>query len=223
MVSPVLLALDYRDIEEARAMAATMSAHVAGFKVGLELVLSAGPKVIAIIGSLGLPVFADAKLHDIPNTVAGAARALGGWGARWVTVHGSGGAEMIEAAVDGLGDPSGVLVVTVLTSHDAATLGQTGVAGGVTEQVSRIAALARSSGAGGVVCPPGEVTAVKLVDADLTVVTPGIRGSGSRHDQRQVSTPRQALEAGADYLVIGRAVTRSPDPVAALAELLGAP
>jgi orotidine-5'-phosphate decarboxylase len=127
---------------------------------------------------------------------------------------------MIEAAVDGLGDPSGVLVVTVLTSLEPDDLVETGVAADVGAQVSRIASLAHRAGAGGVICPPNEVRAAKLAGPGLTIVTPGIRGAGSHHDQRLVAAPRDALEAGADYLVIGRAVTAHPRPIEALETLL---
>jgi orotidine-5'-phosphate decarboxylase len=226
MVSPVLLALDYPDLNQARSMAMKMAQHVAGFKVGLELILAEGAHSIGEVASIGLPVFADVKLHDIPNTVAGATRAVAGWGARWVTVHGIGGGEMIEAAVEGFesagGPTDGVLVVTVLTSLDDLSLVETGVSDDVRGQVARITSLASRSGAGGVVCPPNEVGTAKTAAGELTVVTPGIRGGGSHHDQKLVTTPKAALEAGADYLVVGRAVTASPDPVAALRSLMGA-
>jgi orotidine-5'-phosphate decarboxylase len=222
MVSPVLLALDFPDLDRAKSMAVRMAHHVAGFKVGLELILAEGTHSIGEVGSVGLPVFADVKLHDIPNTVAGASKALARWGARWVTVHGTGGGEMIEAAVDGFGAADGVLVVTVLTSLDDLTLVATGVSDDVGGQVARITSLASRSGAGGVVCPPNEVGTAKATARELTVVAPGIRGLGSHHDQRLVTTPKAALEAGADYLVVGRAVTASPDPVAALMSLMEA-
>jgi orotidine-5'-phosphate decarboxylase len=220
VVSPILVALDVPDASRARRLAEDLAGYVGGFKVGLELMMAEGPGMIEEIAGLGLPVFADAKLHDIPNTVSGAARQLGRHGARWLTVHGSGGAEMIEAAVAGLGEGSGVaggvLAVTVLTSLDKEALSAIGVDGGVGDQVARLSVLAAGAGAEGVVCAVGEISRVREVSGALTVVTPGIRPEGSEgDDQRRPATLSSALSAGADYVVVGRAITAAPDPVEA--------
>lgn len=224
MVSPVLLALDFSDLERARSLASRLIEHVAGYKVGLELLMAEGPRAVTEIAGLGLPVFADAKLHDIPTTVRGAASGLSRAGARWVTAHASGGRQMLEAAIDGMSDgpaeASGILAVTVLTSMDAEDLISVGVAGSMEHHVQQLASLASGSGAEGVICSPHEIATVKEVSPDLLAVTPGIRTSGaSRDDQKRAMTPEAALEMGADLLVIGRSITAAPDPVTAAAEI----
>lgn len=230
MVNPILVALDLPDLDEAEEMARRLEGHVGGFKVGLELLMGSGPTAISRIAALGLPVFADAKLHDIPNTVEGACRELSSRGARWVSVHALGGASMMEAAVIGLeegsGDRrSGALAITVLTSMDEAALESVGIEGTIETAVSGLCRLAAFSGAEGVVCSPHEIGLVKGVSKDLVTVTPGIRPPGvESHDQRRVATPSEALSAGADWLVVGRAITAYPDPVEAaraLAEEIG--
>jgi orotidine-5'-phosphate decarboxylase len=224
VVNPILVALDYSTAEEAGDLAVSVLPHVGGFKVGLELMMSVGPDVVRQISDLGLPVFADAKLHDIPNTVRGATHALGRHGARWVTVHASGGHEMILAGVEGLKSGSdgagGVLAVTVLTSLDQTTLGATGVGRPVGLQVESLTSLAESAGAEGVICSPLEIQTVKTTAPSMLVVTPGIRPVwvGSQ-DQMRVATPTAAIEAGSDYLVIGRAITAADDPVEAAATI----
>lgn len=217
MSSPILVALDFSSVEEALAVARDVRPHVGGFKVGLELMLTAGPSTVAEVAELGLPVFADAKLHDIPNTVHAAARSLAAHGARWVTVHGAGGAGMIEAAVEGVGKGSrgtaGALVVTVLTSLNDSDLADTGIGRGMADQVRAMADLAHRSGAEGVICSPGETSLVKEAFPGLLAVTPGIRPMGSgADDQARFAAPETALAAGADYLVVGRPITRAPDP-----------
>lgn len=226
MVNPILVALDLPDSRSALAMARKLSEHVGGFKVGLELLMSEGAAVVASVASIGLPVFADAKLHDIPNTVQKAASELGSRGARWVTAHASGGGEMIEAAREGLlegsgGEPCGVLGVTVLTSLDETDLEAVGVVADIGAQVQRLAVLAASRGAEGVVCSPHEAKKVKSVAPGILAFTPGIRpvSSTSGDDQKRVSSPIAALREGANYLVIGRPITRASDPVAAAAEI----
>ncbi len=219
-MSPILVALDVPDATQALELAEALSPHVGGFKVGLELLMGEGPRMIEEIGRFGLPVFADVKLHDIPNTVIGAARRLGALGARWLTVHGSGGVEMIRAAVDGLAEGSagggGVLVVTVLTSLDEAMLRAVGVDRGVGGQVAQLSIQAGEAGAEGVVCSVGEIARVRGADPRLTVVTPGIRMAGAgRDDQKRTDTLGAALSAGADMVVVGRAITGASDVVAA--------
>lgn len=219
--APVLVALDVPTAEEAVRLATALRPHVAGFKVGLELLMGPGPAVVATVAELGKPVFCDAKLHDIPNTVGRAARRLGRMGARWVSAHASGGADMLRAAGEGLvagaaGAPSGILAITVLTSLDAATLAAVGVAGSPGRQVARLARLAAGAGVEGVVCSVKELGDVAQVAPDLVRVTPGIRPAGvDADDQARVATPEEAVDRGADLLVIGRAITGAPDPVAA--------
>jgi orotidine-5'-phosphate decarboxylase len=222
VVSPVIVALDFPSIEEARQTAAAIKPHVGGFKVGLELLWAEGPTAVSEIAAVGLPVFADAKLHDIPNTVDRAARQLGRLGARWVTVHASGGPQVLEAAVTGLSavsSESGVLAVTVLTSMPEDVLRLIGVDRGLGDQVELLSAVAFRSGAEGVVCSVPDVATAKRA-GHLLVATPGIRGEGDpSHDQARVATARDALEAGADLLVVGRSITAAPDPVAAAAAI----
>jgi orotidine-5'-phosphate decarboxylase len=216
VVNPILVALDVSDGDEAVSLATRLAPFVGGFKVGLELLMGEGPGIIGRVGELGAPVFADAKLHDIPNTVAGAARQLARAGARWVTVHSAGGREMVEAAVAGLGSDAGVLVVTVLTSLDESQLRATGVERQMGAQVEAMTDLAALSGAEGVICSILEAGAAKAVAPSLKVVTPGIRATGAASDdQKRVGTLSAALDAGADMVVVGRAVTAAPDVVAA--------
>ncbi|MEX1133721.1 MAG: orotidine-5'-phosphate decarboxylase [Acidimicrobiia bacterium] len=217
-MNPILVALDVPDAEAAVSLATQLTPYVGGFKVGLELLMGEGPDVIRRVGALGAPVFADAKLHDIPNTVRGAARQLARAGARWVTVHGGGGREMIEAAVAGLeGDgESGVLVVTVLTSLREAQLKETGIDRSLESQVVAITTLAAQAGAEGIVCSVLEVGVAREAAPSLKVVTPGIRSSDAAvDDQKRVGTLTEALDAGADMVVVGRAITAAADVVAA--------
>jgi orotidine-5'-phosphate decarboxylase len=215
-----LVALDLSDLASAEQLARQLAPHVGGFKVGLELMMSEGPDAVSRIASLGLPVFADAKLHDIPNTATAAARALAARGARWVTAHASGGDAMLEAVVEGLGEHAGLLAVTVLTSMGEHQLETTGISGTVPSLVERLAGLALSAGAEGVICAVDEVGIVKGVSEELLAVTPGIRlPTEEPHDQMRVATPHQAIAAGADLIVVGRTITAAADPVAAASEI----
>jgi orotidine-5'-phosphate decarboxylase len=207
--------------------------RVAYVKVGLELYTAAGPAVVTALRELGHEVFLDLKLHDIPNTVARATAAAGRLGASLVTVHASGGQGMLEAAREAAARAAGlgagrdarlrVLGVTVLTSLDQAGLAATGVAGHLTDQVHRLAALASSAGLDGVVASPRETVQLRAVHPPpFLIVTPGVRptwaaGTG---DQARVSTPRAAILAGADLVVVGRPITSAADPAAA-AERIG--
>ncbi len=228
--TPVLVALDLPSAEEAVRMAKALTPHVGGFKVGLGLLFGPGPGTVATVAALGLPVFADAKLHDIPTQVEAAARRLGDVGARWVTAHVSGGEEMLAAAVSGLssaaGGTAGILGVSVLTSLDENSLAATGITVSPGRLVSRMARLAAAAGCEGLVCSPHEINVVREVAPDLVRVTPGIRPAEADDDQRRVATPAEALRKGADWLVIGRPITAAPDPVAAaaaIAQSLAAP
>jgi orotidine-5'-phosphate decarboxylase len=217
------VALDVRTAEEAVRLARALAGKVAGFKVGLGLLHGPGPGLVGALARLG-PVFADAKLHDIPSQVQAAARRLGEYGARWVTAHASGGVEMLQAAAEGLtagsgGREAGILAVTVLTSIDAAAssalFGRT-----PGELTSRLAKRAAEAGVEGVVCSPKELGVVVDVAPALLRVVPGIRPAGAAaHDQRRTATPAEALARGAHLLVVGRPVIAAPDPVEAVARL----
>jgi len=214
----LVVALDFPTLDQGVSMAGALVDEVAGFKVGLELLSGEGPQAISTIAELGSPVFADTKLHDIPNTVAGAARRIAAAGARWLTVHASGGREMMEAAVESTGE-TGVLAVTVLTSMSERDVEELGLSGGLESQVVNLARLAEGAGVEGLVCAPGDVTAIRHKGLDLPIFTPAIRMTPSDDDQKRTGTPAQAMTAGADYLVVGRPVTRAPDPVAAAREI----
>ncbi len=224
MVNKTIVALDLTTAEEAVRLAKKVAPHVGAFKVGLGLLHGAGPGVVSALVDLGKPVFADAKLHDIPSQVNAAARQLGRLGARWVTAHVSGGEAMLQAAAEGLGDTSdgygGILGVTVLTSLDKEDLGAIGIASSPGKLVSKMSRVAESSGCEGVVCSPHELTVVGSVAPDLLRVTPGVRERGAAvGDQRRVMTPRDAIERGADWLVIGRPITGAMDPAGAAAAI----
>lgn len=228
----VIVALDVPDAEAALALAGRLP-RGAWVKVGLELFTAAGPAVVESLSGRGHPVFLDLKVHDIPNTAAGAVRSAARLGARLLTVHASGGRAMLEAAAEAAraaetaaGASSGgrlrLLAVTVLTSLDDAALGEVmGRGAGTEEAVGRLAALAEGSGIDGAVASVAECRAVKAVcGEDFLVATPGIRlAGGDTHDQKRVATPAEARAAGADYLVVGRAITASEDPRGALARV----
>lgn len=215
----IIVALDVPEIGRAADLAGNLVDVVDGFKVGLELIMGEGPAAISRIADYGLPVFADAKLHDIPNTVESATARLAAAGARWVTVHASGGTEMMEAAISGMGE-QGVLAVTVLTSLDHEGLVSIGVGEGMLEQVLRLVELGVSAGVEGVVSSPNEASPIKSRHPELLLFTPGVRPAGAgRDDQSRVTTPAEASKAGADYLVVGRPITRAPDPGEAAREI----
>ena len=214
----LIVALDFPTLEEAVAVGKPLVDEVAGFKVGLELISSAGSQAITEVADLGKPVFADMKLHDIPNTVAGAARRVAAAGARWLTVHASGGGEMMEAAVSGMGG-AGVLAVTVLTSMGEADLEVSGISSGLETQVVTLSTLAIAAGVEGLVCAPGDVAAIRRKHIDVSIFTPAIRMAPADDDHKRTGTPVEAVSAGADYLVVGRPVTRAPDPITAAREI----
>jgi orotidine-5'-phosphate decarboxylase len=218
--NPVFVALDTPDVSRALAIARAVKPHVGGLKVGLEFISALGPDAVRRIVEIGLPVFADTKFHDIPNTVAGAARAIALLGVRMFNVHASGGEAMMRAAAEAIADvhPRPLLIaVTVLTSLDDAALVSVGQSGPSAAQVERLAALAKASGLDGVVCSAHEIAPVRRVcGPDFLTVVPGIRPPGSvLGDQRRVMTPAGALAAGADILVIGRPITAAADPAKA--------
>lgn len=218
-MTPIYVALDVSDLSDATTLAETLAPEVAGFKVGLELLTAVGPSAITTVASMGRPVFADMKLHDIPNTVERAAARIREAGARWVTVHASGGKPMVEAAVSGMGGP-GVIGVTVLTSLDSNDLDSIGVHADPSDQVLRLGSLAVEGGAEALVCATSEVAVLRSSGIDAVLFTPGVRPETSnRDDQKRVATPSAALAAGSDFLVIGRPITRAADPLAAVREI----
>jgi orotidine-5'-phosphate decarboxylase len=220
-LAPVAVALDAPDIDAAARWATLVTPYVSTVKIGLELYLRYGPTVVATVrGGSGVHVFLDLKLHDIPNTVAGAARAVAKLRPEILTVHAAGGADMIKAAVEAAPDTI-VAGVTLLTSIGDKDLIELGIDGSVSDAVRRMAALAVSAGARGLVCSPQEVAAVRAeVGPGILLITPGIRLAGATSDdQARVATPEEALKAGADLLVIGRPITKSPDPGAAAAAI----
>jgi orotidine-5'-phosphate decarboxylase len=218
MTSPVFVALDTTDAEQAKNLAERLRGHVGGLKLGLEYFCANGPSGVATLAALGLPIFLDLKLHDIPNTVAGAVQALRPLAPAVLTVHGGGGQAMLEAAKAAAPADTKVVAVTVLTSLDSGDLEAAGVGGGVEAQVERLAALARSAGLDGIVCSGHEVAVAKRAWSDGFFVVPGVRpadGAAAAGDQKRVVTPRQARDDGASILVIGRPITQAEDPVTA--------
>lgn len=214
----LVLALDLNNLVDAISLARSLVGHFRVAKIGLELYSAAGPKAIAAMADLGYDVWCDLKLHDIPTTVRRAARVIGERGAAFLTVHAAGGLSMLQSGVQGLaegaaasgvadsGTAARVLAVTVLTSERDAPVGL------LAERMR----LASEAGCGGIVCAAGDLDAALRSSPGLVRVVPGIRMPGDpAHDQRRVATPAAARAAGADFLVIGRSVTRASDPVAA--------
>jgi len=216
--APVAVALDTPDLPTAQRWADAVRPHVAVLKVGLELYLRHGPQVAAL--AEGCELFLDLKLHDIPHTVAGAARSVAVLCPRYLTVHASGGADMVRAAVEAAPEIT-IAGVTVLTSLSARDLDAVGLAGPALDAVRRLAGLAVGAGAGALVCSPHEVAAVRAeVGPGIVLITPGVRPAGAdAGDQARVATPAQALADGADLLVVGRPVTAAADPGSAAAAL----
>jgi orotidine-5'-phosphate decarboxylase len=219
MSDRILVALDLPTAEEAVRLGRAVAPHVGGFKVGLGLLFGPGPATVAAIAEIGKPVFADAKLHDIPSQVERAARRLAALGARWITAHASGGVAMLEAAVAGAGEAAtgcGILGVTVLTSMGVAEVERLAPGSTPGKLTSRLARNALAGGCEGVICSARELGVVAQVAPALLKVTPGIRPAGSDSgDQERTMSPAEAIARGADYLVIGRPITAADDPVAA--------
>lgn len=224
MTTTPIVALDVSTVDDAIRLVERLGRQCRFYKIGSELFTAAGPTAVTRVRDLGCDVFLDLKLHDIPNTVRGAARSAAALGVRLLTVHAIGGTAMVKAAVEGGGDAVGILAVTVLTSFDDATLAAaTGRAHArVAEEVLRLATVAADGNAHGVVCSGAEAATIRERFGDrLAMLVPGIRLSGgATHDQRRVVTPAQAAGAGARYIVIGRAVTAATDPNAAMDAVL---
>lgn len=231
MKDKIIIALDLPNAQAAREAVAQLRGQVGMFKIGSQLFTAAGPALVREIVAQGERVFLDLKFHDIPNTVAAASVEAVRLGVAMFNVHASGGREMMRRTAEAVAEtcaregltPPITLGVTVLTSSDAATLAECGVNAEPAAQVQRLARLTAESGLSGVVASPHEVALIRanVTRPDFVIVTPGVRPAGAAHDdQKRVMTPAAAFEAGADYLVIGRAVLRAPDPVAAVQALL---
>lgn len=216
MSNPVYLALDVPRLEAAKELVNKVKAHIGGVKLGMEFFYAHGHHGVHEIAHCGLPIFLDLKLHDIPNTVAGAMQAIHVLEPAIVTVHASGGRAMMEDAKAAAGEKTRVVGVTMLTSLDERDLLRTGVNGSAHDQVLRLAELAETAGLDGIVCSGQEVGAVHKQWKKGFFVVPGLRPAGSATgDQKRVVTPRQARDDGASVLVIGRPISRADDPVAA--------
>ena len=225
----LIVALDGNP-EEVRLWADALQGIVSWVKVGMTLHYVLGRRIIDDLHARGYKVFLDLKLHDIPHQVEGAAYALGTLGVEMMTVHASGGLDMMAAAVAGANrgaeevgkNPPIVLAVTVLTSMTADTLHSLGVADEPQTQVERLTRLAQEAGVGGIVCSPLEAPIARaIMGPEAAIVTPGVRPAGAAtDDQSRIATPAQALDVGATHLVIGRPITQAPDPAAAARAIL---
>ncbi len=214
--NPIFLALDLPRLEAASTLARKVAGHVGGLKLGLEFFCAHGHHGVHEIAKIGLPIFLDLKLHDIPNTVAAAMQAIHVLEPAIVTVHASGGRAMMEDAKAAAGEHCKVVGVTVLTSLDESDLARSGVSGTPHDQALRLAELAQSAGLDGIVCSGQEVAAVHRQWKDGFLVVPGLRpANGHIADQKRTVTPREARDAGASVLVIGRPISRAEDPLEA--------
>jgi orotidine-5'-phosphate decarboxylase len=220
----VILALDVPSRAEAEAFLTRIGPDLRWVKIGLQMFLREGPEIVDAIARRGPKIFLDLKLHDIPNTVASAIRSLRGRPCDLLTIHAAGGGEMMRQAVEAARETNPalrLLAVTALTSMDDAALAETGVPGGASAQVERLATLALGTGVPGLICSPQELPALRAkFGAKPFLVTPGVRPAGAdAGDQKRTLTPREAATAGADLLVMGRPLLRTEDPRAALAAI----
>lgn len=216
MSNPIYLALDIPQLDAAEALARKVKGHVGGLKLGLEFFCAHGHHGVHEIAKIGLPIFLDLKLHDIPNTVAAAMQAIHVLEPAIVTIHASGGRAMMEDAKAAAGEHTKIVAVTLLTSLDESDMAATGIGGSAHDQVMRLADLAHAAGLDGIVCSGQEVGAVHRQWKDGFFVVPGLRpAGGAMGDQKRAVTPREARDAGASVLVIGRPISRAEDPVAA--------
>lgn len=222
--SRIIVALDFAEVSQALTVVARLNPSLCRLKVGKELFVRGGPMLVEKLLAQGFQVFLDLKFHDIPNTVAQACKAAAELGVWMLNVHILGGRKMLEAARDAVEKTSQrpmLIGVTLLTSMDDSDLREIGIGGTVEEQVVRLAGLAHQTGLDGVVCSAHEARSLRVrYGPDFCLVTPGIRPAGSvAQDQRRIMTPTEALRAGADYLVIGRPISQSPDPYQVLATI----
>jgi orotidine-5'-phosphate decarboxylase len=221
-MNPIFVALDTPDLDRAEQITRAVRGNAGGVKLGLEFFSAQGPAGVRRISDIGLPIFLDLKLHDIPNTVGKAIEALGPLQPAILTVHAAGGRAMLAAAKAAARPGTKVVAVTVLTSLDESDLAATGVQRSPEEQVARLVDLARDSGIDGIVCSGAEVYKAKSAWPGGFFVVPGIRPTGAdAADQKRVVTPTQALNDGASVLVIGRPITGAADPAGAIAEIVG--
>ena len=221
----IIIALDYKDEASTMALVDQLKPSLCRLKVGKELFVRCGPSLVKKLINKGFDVFLDLKFHDIPNTVAAACQAAADMGVWMVNVHASGGRKMMQAAREAIEQCSHkplLIGVTVLTSLSRQDIAEVGLDIEPAEQVLRLAGLASDSGLDGVVCSPQEVSQLKQkMGREFILVTPGVRPAGAAvGDQQRVMTPADALSAGSDYLVIGRPITASPDPVQALQDII---
>jgi orotidine-5'-phosphate decarboxylase len=212
-MNPLIVALDVPSLDEATRLARTIGDAAGGFKVGLELWAAEGPRAVTAIDA---PVFLDLKLHDIPTTVARALRALEVISPWMVNVHALGGRDMLAAAVDAKPLPTKLLAVTILTHLSDDDLAEVGLPK-ASEAVPALAKLASEVGCDGVVCAPRDAAAVRtVVPSGFLIVTPGVRPAGTADDEHaRAATPKAAIDAGADHIVVGRPITHASDPRAA--------
>lgn len=219
-MKPIFVAIDTPDLEHAVSIAKAVRDEAGGVKLGLEFFSAQGADGYRRIAQLGLPIFLDLKLHDIPNTVAKAVAALAALQPAILTVHAAGGREMLSAAKAAAPARTKVVAVTLLTSLDESDLRDIGVHGSPDDQVARLAWVARDSGVDGIVCSGAEMAAAKEAWPEAFFVVPGVRPSGADvADQKRVVTPRRALDDGASVLVIGRPITGAADPAQAIREI----
>jgi orotidine-5'-phosphate decarboxylase len=218
----IIVALDVATTKEAMGLVAQLRDQISFFKVGLQLYTAAGPEIVQKVATSGAKVFLDLKLHDIPNTVAGAVAAAGQLGVQMMSVHLSGGRAMLDAAVAAKSSDLMLVGITLLTSVDAETLQEIGTASSVEKQVERLAGLGIAAGINGLVASPHEANLLRArFGQAIKIVTPGVRPKWSDSgDQRRFMTPREALQSGADYLVIGRPITAHRNPREAVAKIL---
>src|SRR3989441_6259588 len=218
----IIVALDVATKKEALVLVDQLNGQISFFKIGLQLYTAEGPEIVRAVLSTGAKVWLDLKLHDIPNTVARAVESATKLGVRMLTIHLSGGSEMIRAATAARANNISILGVTVLTSATEQTLREIGIADKVDDQVLRLAQLGVDAEIDGVVASPHEIKTLRHEFRDeIKIVVPGIRPTRfEASDQKRVMTPRQALDAGADYLVIGRPITTHPRPREAVTRIL---
>ncbi len=224
--NPICVALDTPDLAKARDLAKALAPHVGHMKIGMEFFYAHGARGYEAVAAQGLPIFLDLKLHDIPNTVASAMKALMQLEPRpaIVNLHGAGGSDMMRAAAEAIAGRAKLIAVTILTSLSNADIWAAGfdAARDTSAHAANLAKLAQAAGLDGVVCSPHDLQGIRAATgpAFLTVV-PGIRpAEGAAHDQKRIATPQAAMAAGADILVIGRAITQAPDPVAAARKII---
>jgi orotidine-5'-phosphate decarboxylase len=218
----LIVALDVSSASEAQKLVARIGDAAGIYKVGLQLFTAEGPSLVRELVSSGRRIFLDLKLHDIPNTVAFAVKSAAELGVHMLTLHASGGSAMLSAATEAAAGRLNLLAVTVLTSLSDEDMQETGISGRVSDQVLRMASLARSAGCQGIVTSPRESLLVrKAMGEGFTIVTPGIRPAGADvNDQQRIATPSQAISNGASHIVVGRPITHAADPTTAAADII---